>query len=620
MARFPARAPWLLVAAAVMVVVGISAPSAGAAEPIVRGPYLQAATGDAVVVSWEWATPQAGVVEYRRVVDEHLAAGLLGRAGEQQRDAEIARRTLRATALIPARFHSLRLRGLAPGNRYRYRVTAGVVADGSAARGGGAGGGAAPDASAWYEFRAAPGIGQPFSFAVYGGSRGDRRKHREVAARIAADGRLAFVAHTGDMVSAAGDRLTWDREFFGPAGETLARLPLLSCPGRGESDAAGYRRALAWPEGPEPSSRHYSCQYGDAAFFVLDAADPAAPLTESSPQIAWLARALEQQPGAWRFVMVNPPLYSSGEAGSDMRLRALLRKRLTGRAHVVFSGGDRQYERTFVSPDRVLYVVTAGGGSPLGKRANPYRNEGSGAFVSAHHYVRVGVDGDRARIDVVGVNGAVLDRVEIKSAGHCVAGEPRVFTAAELKAENARAETERAARPPAAALMPGETAPAAGDANAPRETGGEPALSLEKSAALAEAAVGEGARAVELWRGDRDGRRVAEWRVARGALCWLVTVDEREGAVLSQARDGLLPSNLPAAALPRAVEVAAQAARVVPGARVSVVRLVAEGETCGLEVALIGPDAVPRRFRRSLADSALREEAPPPIGAGDEGF
>ena len=105
------------------------------------------------------------------------------------------------------------------------------------------------------------------------------------------------------------------------------------------------------------------------------------------------------------------PPYSSSEHGSDLVVREDLEAILAryGVA-LVFSGHDHDYERT-VQIKGVTYVVTGGGGKDLYEAS---QSEWTAFSRSAHHAVRVRVEGDRLRLEAVEPNDAVVDHLDLR--------------------------------------------------------------------------------------------------------------------------------------------------------------------------------------------------------------
>ncbi|OGG46287.1 MAG: hypothetical protein A3F84_08060 [Candidatus Handelsmanbacteria bacterium RIFCSPLOWO2_12_FULL_64_10] len=359
--------------------------SAGAGA-ILKGPYLQNVTQDAVTVMWETDAPGGGEVEYGHTPSFGKAA------------ADTARRTV----------HEVRLTGLEAETVYHYR-----------ARSGG-------DVSAGFTFRTAPRRETPFTFAVYGDDRTNPFIHAAVADGIKKF-RPDLVLHTGDLVVRGREYDLWEREFFGPAGDLYARIPFFPCLGNHEGNADHYYRFFSLPS--NGSARHaeawYSFDYGNAHFIFLDSTPSTGGFGPGSEQRAWLEKDLQSEAArgaTWRFVIFHHPVYSSGNHESALPQRkAFVPLFERYGVDVAFSGHDHTYERSWPwrgdrRDDRngVVYVVTGGGGAPLyDVKWSPWT-----AFARrVNHFTLVSVEGERLTIEAVDVDGGRFDGTAIDREG-----------------------------------------------------------------------------------------------------------------------------------------------------------------------------------------------------------
>ncbi len=345
----------------------------GRAEPTARDQYVQNVSARSAVIAWMSEEPGAGFIEYGETSElEH-----------EQGDGRIGKR------------HAVTLSGLRPGSMYYYRVA-----------------GARKTAS----FRTAPeGPDSGFAFAVVGDSGNGSKAQRAVAGlleRMAPD----LILHTGDVVYPKGNDADYDPKFFVPYRRIIEGVPVFPSLGNHDvetKDGAPYLRNFHLPRNnPEGTGRYYSFDWGNAHFVALDSelyyddggGDP-------ERQKAWLERDLGETQQPWKFVFFHRPPYSSSEHGSDLTVRGDLEPVLARHGvDIVFSGHDHDYERT--APVRgVTYVVTGGGGKDLYEAGN---SEWTASSRSAHHVVRVRVDGDRLRLEAVEPDGAVMDRLDLR--------------------------------------------------------------------------------------------------------------------------------------------------------------------------------------------------------------
>ncbi len=345
----------------------------GRAEPSARDQYVQNVSARSAVIAWMSEEPGAGFVQYGETPELGCERGD-GRTGKR---------------------HAVTLSGLRPGSRYYYRL-AGMQKTAS--------------------FRTAPeGPGSGFTFAVVGDSGTGSTAQRAVAdllERMQPD----LILHTGDVVYPKGDHADYDPKFFTPYRRIIGSVPVFPSLGNHDvetKNGAPYLENFHLPcNDPESTGRYYSFDWGNAHFVALDSelyyddegGDP-------TRQKAWLERDLGETRQPWKFVFFHRPPYSSSEHGSDLVVREDLEPVLARHGvDVVFNGHDHDYERT-VQIRGVTYVVTGGGGKDLYEAGE---SEWTAFSRSAHHAVRVLVDGDSLRLEAVEPNGAVVDRLDLR--------------------------------------------------------------------------------------------------------------------------------------------------------------------------------------------------------------
>ena len=151
--------------------------------------------------------------------------------------------------------------------------------------------------------------------------------------------------------------------------------------------------------------RYYHFAAGPVDFFALDSN------RMDSDQLLWLRKGLSCSDNRWQVVYMHHPLYSSGKHGSDTGLRGTLEPVLIeGRADVVFSGHDHDYERS--TPQHgIVHVVTGGGGAKL-------RRVGAREFTAVSkyelHFLLVEVSESSLEIEAISVDGVIIDSVSIE--------------------------------------------------------------------------------------------------------------------------------------------------------------------------------------------------------------
>ena len=342
-------------------------------------PYLQNVTETSIVVCWQSDEASDGTIEYW--VEGSSEIGILS--------ADIAER------------HEALLADLQPGTAYRYCVK--IPAEGA-------------QTSYSGTFLTAPTEETPFSFVVYGDTRGDGANHRAVVAAIRS-GSPAFVIHTGDLVSYGDSNYFWG-SFWGTVGaengeeSLVANSPFYPVLGNHEYMATGgtykdeaitkFQSYFVLPENgletehPEWTDRFYSFRYGPVYVIVLDVnndSDPAYDLNNvltvgppdihpGSPQYEWLLNQLKAaRECAFTFVCFHHSPYSTGHygPGASMKMRFLDPLFRQHGVDAVFTSHDHLYERceTYAEDYRIVYFVAGAGGAPLYERADGWDEPGS---------------------------------------------------------------------------------------------------------------------------------------------------------------------------------------------------------------------------------------------------
>ena len=331
---------------------------------LTRGPYLQSVTTDSIIVVWETGLPSPGEVAY----------GETAEYGSNATDPEMDTR------------HAVTLTGLTPYTVYHYRVES-----------------SGTPLSEDVTFRTAAGPDQTeFTFVAFGDTRTQHQVHQAVVDRIVAL-EPDFVLHTGDLVTHGYSTGDWET-FFEIERELMARAPLYPALGNHEVNHAHYFDLFYLPG----NERWYTFDYGHARFLCLQV-DGIADFGLQSEQYAWLEETLAANMQPWLFVNFHIPPYSSSV---DARERAV-RQALTPLfeqygVDVVFNGHHHNYERNEVNG--ITYVVTGGGGAPLGVMEE--REPTRAAFAVAYHCVLLEIDGNHLKATVVSSKGKVLDEFE----------------------------------------------------------------------------------------------------------------------------------------------------------------------------------------------------------------
>lgn len=258
------------------------------------------------------------------------------------------------------KFHEITLLGLQPDTSYEYQVSMDGRNQWSPAR---------PAV-----FTTAPDASQTFRAVVYGDSRTQYKVHREVVKSIAKND-PDILLHTGDFVEHGKNYKNWDKEFFHPAADLLAYVPLY--PVLGNHEYNGEERMWYYDFfSPPGNEQWYAFTYGCARFVILDSNFR---FTPRSDQYSWLVDEFQSsgyKNSKWQIVLFHHPPYTSGShRGDEVPITDYLVPLFEEHSvDMVFSGHNHQYERS--NKDGIYYIVSAGGGAYLygfpNSSLNPY--------------------------------------------------------------------------------------------------------------------------------------------------------------------------------------------------------------------------------------------------------
>ncbi|MCX7806612.1 MAG: metallophosphoesterase family protein, partial [Planctomycetota bacterium] len=254
----------------------------GGAANLLSGPYAISPAADGATVCWQTSAAETGAVRFRAA----------GNPEWTRIDGEKA-----------TRFHAVRVSGLKPGTTVEVEVLGA--------------GGAKIGALSFRTYQ--PKDAAPFSFFVYGDTRGNPSMHSRIAAEMALaaerSGKYAFILNTGDLATFGSDEERTAVEFFIPAAPLLARMPLICVPGNHEmgSDLFG----KYFPE--QGVSRREGNPFDvcvDCGPVRVIGIDQYARKPFAGDRARWLEKKLAEAGDMWRIVAIHEPIYSSGSHGS----------------------------------------------------------------------------------------------------------------------------------------------------------------------------------------------------------------------------------------------------------------------------------------------------------------
>lgn len=363
---------------------------------LTRAPYLQALSRTSVVLAFR----TEGAVEV--AVDYGTSLGYGG------------------SATGPASMiHAVRLEGLAPGQRYYYRVRSGneILAAG---------------ASYFFDTDAGSADNE-FSFFVTGDI-GDSGGEQELTAQriLQTAPRAEMGLLSGDIVYPDGAASDYDAKLMQPWAPLMRSVAIW--PALGNHD---------WHVDPEPNfcaqwvlpnnEHYYSFDRGNAHFIALDTQD--GQVYDRDNQVDWLRADLAAHRSAdWTFVFYHHPGYTCTYKGDDQDVIESFHPLFDEfGVDVVFMGHAHTYERlypmrgatpmnqeqepNYTNPSGTIYIVS-GAGSKTNSAATVDCAINAVAVDDTVLFTHVTVRGNMVRIRaIVSESGAVRDEVTITKTG-----------------------------------------------------------------------------------------------------------------------------------------------------------------------------------------------------------
>ncbi len=340
-----------------------------------RVPYLQQVTTTSAMIGWVTTDPAGERIE----VTTPAGAAVMTAVSERQRSIQ---RSNDETQMWST------LSGLEPDTIYCYALSAGEPR------------------TERIGFRTAPlpTSTAPVRFMAFGDSgsgTADQMALRDQMFDVPYD----LIVHTGDIAYESGTIAQFEDNVFAVYNELFKSVAFFPASGNHEYEtlgAAPFREVFALPG--DSGERWYSYDWGRVHFVALDTE------ADYETQIAWLDRDLAANQLPWTIIYMHRPPYSSGEHGSDLRLRKLLAP--VAERHdvqLVLSGHDHSFERTKPQAG-VTYVVTGGGGRGT-------RDVGTSDFTAFSeaviHFVYVEVGLDELVLHAIDATGIEFDSVVV---------------------------------------------------------------------------------------------------------------------------------------------------------------------------------------------------------------
>jgi hypothetical protein len=318
--------------------------SAAAAEAasLTRQPYLQRVGPDRATVAFRLSTSCEASVRY----------GPGNSTGQEARSP------------ATGRAHAVELASLQPGTEYTYVVEA------------------CGTRTSPRRFSTAPVPGtRRIHFAAMGDFGTGGNEQREVAEAMRAR-QPEFFLTLGDNAYSSGTEQEFQSNFFEPMAELLTEVPLFATLGNHEyvtDQGQPYLDNLYLPTSPSGGERYYSFDWGHVHFVALDSncaiglASPERCTLEA--QRKWLETDLAESKASWKVVFFHHPPWSSGEHGSQLKIRREFTPLFEKYGvDLVLTGHDHNYERSQPMKGEavassgargIAYLVVGSGGATL---------------------------------------------------------------------------------------------------------------------------------------------------------------------------------------------------------------------------------------------------------------
>ncbi len=238
---------------------------------------------------------------------------------------------------------------------------------------------------------------------------------------------IKFALHSGDLVDETTDISQWE-DFFDIQSGYFDQIPFMPAIGNHEDEETSiYFKSFALPQnGPEGlEEHHYSFDYANAHFVVMDSnlMGIEGDITEAGME--WLETDLQNSTKDWNFVMFHHPAYEVTSYDSSIcetikEYWAPILER--NDVDMAFVGHQHMYMRTYPlcsgavqenAADGVTYVMGVSGNKTY---LSPQESEYIAAVAEgadAISYCIINIDSDVLTLTTIGANGTVLDEYKI---------------------------------------------------------------------------------------------------------------------------------------------------------------------------------------------------------------
>ena len=404
-----------------------------AAGSLVRGPYLQQATSNSIVVVWRtegesepvlrygnapdaWQEALSGDAIVLRVSADVNAAANVPRLYQEPMSERAQREADHDPSTVPNTYqYEARVSNLQPDSKYYY-----AIFDGGQLLAGG-------DENHYFLAHNPIGSSTDMSVWVVGdsgtGGKDQALVHDAMRAYVTRTGRpVDHYIHVGDMAYSDGTDREFQDNFFAPYQATLRNTVCWPTMGnheghtsRGISGIGPYYDAYVLPTRAEVggvasgTEAYYSFDIEEVHFICLDSHD--LDRSPNSAMAQWLRADLEQANAKWIIAFWHHPPYTQGSHDSDRESQLVeMRENFMpilegGGVDLTLTGHSHIYERSMLMDGAYDTPTTAqgvilddgdgriGGDGPYRKSAGLHPHEGSVSIVAGHGGTSLGRGG-----------------------------------------------------------------------------------------------------------------------------------------------------------------------------------------------------------------------------------
>ena len=238
-------------------------------------------------------------------------------------------------------------------------------------------------------------------FAVIGNTRINYDIYKQLADSIMKT-KPDFVINTGGVVNVYNNDNEW-LKFKKASKPIFDSVPYYCVPSFKEVFSTTYYQLFKLKN----NKAYFSITNQNSLFLFLNSNNVRA----GDEQLTWLTDLLEKSNKfTFKFIILNFPIYSSGQLGGDLKLQILLQDLIKKyEIDMVIAGHDRNYERLKVQ--KTTYIISGGGGAPTTPMGT--KDENNIMFKSTFHYCNITIHNRTLSCKAIDKNGTVIDEFQI---------------------------------------------------------------------------------------------------------------------------------------------------------------------------------------------------------------